>query len=402
MQFSFAQEKTVTGVVTDKLGPLPGANVVVKGTTNGVQTDFDGKYSIKAKSGDILEVSFTGYDNKLITVGAANSYNVTLSEGVVLTEVVVQGYTTSKKGDVTSAVSVVSAKAIEQVPIASLDQVLQGNVAGMTVSTGSGQPGQSASVRIRGVSSLSGTRDPLYIMDGVPIDATNFRSLNSNDIESLSVLKDAAATALYGSRGAGGVVVITTKKGKYNSGFKVQYRSLYGESLQPKAGFDVMNTSQLLTWQRDVLGAGYGATGTSGTIVGSGPMSDAEINAIAGNSNTNWSDVFFRRGTTKSHELNMSSGNEASRSYTSIGYFEQEGITLRSDLQRFTFRTNLELKPNDKFRFGYNLTFNYSKVVLWLIEIELVREILGVSWIILLLFLILDYHICRHIVWMEV
>jgi TonB-linked SusC/RagA family outer membrane protein len=362
MQFSFAQEKTVTGTVTEKLGPLPGANVVVKGTTNGVQTDFDGKYSIKAKAGDVLEISFTGYGTKTVAVGAASVYNVVLEESSnVLNEVVVVAYGSSKKGDVTSAVSTVSAKSIEQVPVASLDQILQGNVAGMTVSTGSGQPGQSASVRIRGISSLSGTRDPLYIMDGVPIDANNFRSINANDIENLSVLKDAAATALYGSRGASGVVLITTKKGKFNSGFKAQYRSLYGISLEPNAQFDVMNASQYLTWQRDVLGTGFGATGASGSVNLGRPLTDAEIAAISKQTNTNWSDIFFRQGTTKSHELNLSSGNEAARSYTSIGYFEQEGITLRSDLQRFTFRTNLEMKPNDRFRFGYNLTFNYSK-----------------------------------------
>jgi TonB-linked SusC/RagA family outer membrane protein len=348
--------------VTEKLGPLPGANVVVKGTTNGVQTDFDGKYSIKAKAGDVLEISFTGYGTKTVAVGAASVYNVVLEESSnVLNEVVVVAYGSSKKGDVTSAVSTVSAKSIEQVPVASLDQILQGNVAGMTVSTGSGQPGQSASVRIRGISSLSGTRDPLYIMDGVPIDANNFRSINANDIENLSVLKDAAATALYGSRGASGVVLITTKKGKFNSGFKAQYRSLYGISLEPNAQFDVMNASQYLTWQRDVLGTGFGATGASGSVNLGRPLTDAEIAAISKQTNTNWSDIFFRQGTTKSHELNLSSGNEAARSYTSIGYFEQEGITLRSDLQRFTFRTNLEMKPNDRFRFGYNLTFNYSK-----------------------------------------
>ena len=363
MQFSFAQEKTVTGVVTENGMPIPGVTVAVKGTTVGTQTDFDGKYSIKAKSGQVLEFSYIGLKTQSITVGSSSTVSVTMStdDAVNLGEVVVVAYGTSSKRELTSAVSTVTAKSIEQVPIASLDQILQGAVAGMTVSTGSGQPGQSASVRIRGISSLSGSRDPLYILDGVPIDANNFKSLNSNDIESLSVLKDAAATALYGSRGASGVVLITTKKGKFNSGFKAQYRALYGVSMEPVAGFDVMNASQYLTWQRDVLGAGYGATGSSGSVVGNGPLTDVEIAAISAQTNTNWADIFFRKGTTTSHEMNFTSGNEASRSYTSIGYFKQEGITLRSDLERFTFRTNLELKPTDKFRFSYNLTLNYSK-----------------------------------------
>ncbi|HBI01939.1 MAG TPA: TonB-dependent receptor [Flavobacterium sp.] len=361
IQFSYAQEKTITGVVTESGLPLPGATVLVKGTSRGTSTDFDGKYSIQAKAGEVLEFSYVGMKTQNVTVATSNTVNIALVNDTALDEVVVVAYGSSKKSELASAVSVVSAKSIEQVPIASLDQILQGNVAGMTVSTGSGQPGQSASVRIRGTSSLSGTRDPLYVLDGVPIDANNFRSINANDIETMSVLKDASATVLYGSRGAAGVIVITTKKGKYNSGLKVQYRSMFGISLEPDPQFEVMNASQYLTWQRDVLGAGYGATGSSGSIIGTGPLTDTEIAAISRQTNTNWSDIFFRQGTTTSHELNISSGNDVSRSFTSIGYFEQEGITLNSDLKRFTFRTNLELKPNDKFRFAYNLTFNYSK-----------------------------------------
>jgi TonB-linked SusC/RagA family outer membrane protein len=361
MQFSFAQEKTVTGVVSDALGPLGGANVVVQGTANGTTTDFDGNYSIKAKQGDVLVFTYTGMKKMTAVVGASNLVNATMQEDILTgNEVVVVAYGSEKKSNVTSAVSVVKAESIEQVPIASLDQVLQGNVAGLQMAVASGQPGQSGAIRIRGTSTINGNGEPLFIIDGVPVDEDNFRSLNSNDIENVSVLKDASAAALYGSRGASGVVIVTTKKGKFNSGLKVQYRSLYGVSLRPEAQFEVMNTRQFLTWQRDVLGSGYGATGSSGSVVGSGPLSDAEINAISGFSNTNWSDIFFREGETKSHEINLSTGSEKSRSYTSIGYFEQEGITQRSDLKRFTFRTNYDAKPTDKFHYGYNLTFNYS------------------------------------------
>ena len=361
MQFSFAQQKTVTGVVSDAMGPLAGANVVVKGTTNGTTTDFDGNYTIQAKQGDVLEVTYTGMKKATVTVGASNVVNVTMQEDILTgNEVVVVAYGAEKKSNVTSAVSVVKAESIEQVPIASLDQVLQGNVAGLQMAVGSGQPGQSGTIRIRGTSTINGNGEPLFIIDGVPVDEDNFRSLNSNDIENVSVLKDASAAALYGSRGASGVVIVTTKKGKFNSGLKVQYRSLYGVSLKPEAQFEVMNTRQYLTWQRDVLGSGYGATGTSGSVTGTGPLSDAEINAIAGFANTNWADIFFREGTTKSHEINLSTGSEKARSYTSIGYFEQEGITQRSDLKRFTFRTNYDAKPTEKFHYGYNLTFNYS------------------------------------------
>jgi TonB-linked SusC/RagA family outer membrane protein len=361
MQFSFAQQKTVTGIVSDAIGPLAGANVVVQGTTNGATTNFDGAYSIKANQGDVLVFTYTGMITKKATVGASNVVNAIMQDDILKgNEVVVVAYGVEKKSNVTSAVSVVKAASIEQVPIASLDQILQGNVAGLQMAVSSGQPGQSGTIRIRGTSSISGNIEPLFVIDGVPVDEDNFRSLNSNDIESISVLKDASAAAMYGSRGASGVVIVTTKKGKFNSGLTVQYRSLYGTSIRPEARFEVMNTKQYLTWQRDVLGSGYGATGTSGSVVGSGPLSNTEINAISGFANTNWSDIFFREGSTKSHELNISTGSDKTRSYTSVGYFEQEGITQRSDLKRFTFRTNLDSKPTDKFHYGYNLTFNYS------------------------------------------
>ena len=164
-----------------------------------------------------------------------------------LETVVITGYAgATNSSKITSAIATVSAESIEQVPINSIDQLLQGQAAGVNVSTGSGQPGQSATIIIRGRNSLNGDVEPLFIIDGVPVDQDNFRSLNQNDIETMSVLKDAAATAIYGNRGAGGVILITTKTGKKGSGVKVQYRSLYGVADQPDARFDVMNASQFL------------------------------------------------------------------------------------------------------------------------------------------------------------
>ncbi|MEM6516731.1 MAG: SusC/RagA family TonB-linked outer membrane protein [Bacteroidota bacterium] len=356
MNLSFAQEKTVTGTVTsgsDGL-PLPGVTVLVKNTTRGQQTDFDGNYSIKVSTGEVLVFTYVGTKKVEKTVGSGNVINVTLEEDTAeLEEVVITGYRgATNSAKIASSIATVDAEAIEQVPINSLDQVLQGNAAGVNVATGSGQPGQSATIIIRGRNSISGDFEPLFIIDGVPVDQDNFRSLNQNDIETMSVLKDAAATAIYGNRGAGGVILVTTKKGKKGGGVRVQYRSLYGISENPDAQFDMMNSSQLLTWQRDLL---------PGTQFGDG-LSDAEIAAIANNTNTDWREIFFQQGVTQSHELNITTGTENTSSYTSVNYFEQEGTTFGSSLQRFSGRFNYSGSSADnKFNYNTALTVNFSR-----------------------------------------
>ncbi len=353
VQLTFAQSKTVSGTVVDGDGlPIPGVTVSIKGTSTGTTTNFDGEYSLNASSDQTLKFSYVGFTTQEILVGSQTTINVTLRVNLEeLDEVVVTSYQgILKESEVVSASSKVNSEAIEQVPIASIDQVLQGNVAGANVRQASGQPGQSATVIIRGRTSISGDTEPLYIIDGMPVNQDNFRSLNSNDIESMRVLKDAAATAIYGNRGAAGVIVITTKKGKRNSNLSVQYRGLYGASNLPNKNFDMMNASQLMTYQRDLL---------PGTQFGDG-LTDAEIAAIANQTNTQWEDIILRQGQTQSHDLVITQGSENLGSYTSMQYFEQEGTTLRSKLQRFTFRNNLN-GGNDKFRYGTNLTAAFSR-----------------------------------------
>ncbi len=352
VQISFAQEKTVSGTVADKEGGLPGVSVLIKGTTKGTDTDFDGKYTIKANVGDVLVFSYLGYQTVERTVGSAAVINVTLKEGgEVLDEIVVTSYgraLNSKKS--AASLARVDGKTIENVPINSVDQVLQGAAAGVNVSTGSGQPGQSGTIIIRGLSSLSGDIEPLFIMDGLPIDQDNFRSINQNDIESVTVLKDASATALYGNRGAGGVVVITTKRGKLGQKLDIQYRAQYGVSANPKTRFSVMNTEQCLGWQNQ-YGIGYG-----------GGLTQAQIAGISAQANTNWEDIFFRFGSSTMHELSLSSGTQNSTSYTSINYFSQEGIVRSSSLERFSFRTNNSGRSqNGKFNYSTQVSLNYSK-----------------------------------------
>ncbi|QHI36528.1 TonB-dependent receptor SusC [Kordia antarctica] len=352
VQILFAQQQTVSGTVTDDTGlPLPGATVLIKGTTTGKTTDFDGNYSIKANNGQTLVYSYVGFSTQEIKVTSAN-INVQLKPGEALEAVTIVAYGGAvNSSKVASAIATVDGSTIEQIPINSLDQILQGAAAGVSVNTGSGQPGSSATIIIRGRNSLQGDIEPLFVIDGVPVDQDNFRSLNQNDIESLSVLKDAAATAIYGNRGAGGVVIVTTKKGKKGSGVNIQYRTLYGVAVKPKTRFEVMNASQFLTFQKNLLpGNQFGDS-----------LTDTQIAAIAAQTNTNWSDIFFQQGTTLSHEVNISTGNENTSSYTSLQYFKQEGITLGSDLKRFSFRNNFTgTSDSKKFNYATTLTLNYS------------------------------------------
>lgn len=228
VQFSFAQEKNISGTVSDESGmPLPGVAVLVKGTSTGTQTDFDGKYTLKAMSGQTLVFSYLGMKSVERTVGSATTINVTLQEDAqALEEVVVLGYSVKSVSEVTGSSVQVSGDQIASVPVVSVDQALQGKVAGLNISMASGTPGSVQDIRIRRVGSINAGNDPLYVIDGVPVNNSNFSgssavssfsalaSLNSSDIESITVLKDASATSAYGARGSNGVIVITTKKGK--------------------------------------------------------------------------------------------------------------------------------------------------------------------------------------------
>ncbi len=359
MQFSFAQEKTVTGVVSDNSGPLPGANVVVKGTTRGTQTDLDGKYSIKAKVGEVLVYSFIGLEDQSKTVGAANTITVKLTDSKIsLTEVVVEGYgKTSTKAKTIGATQTISAKTIEGRPNVNVLQSLQGQLAGANIALSSGQPGTNKiDVIIRGVGSLNASTDPLYVIDGVPLTQAFFRNLNPNDVETVSVLKDASATSVYGNRGANGVIVITTKKGAYKSALDINYTSNYGLSEFRGHDYQLIDARTHLKLQNTLgVGVGSGATGPYGQTV-----DPTQIDSY--NINTDWEDVFFRTGTTSSHDLSFSLGGENMKNFTSVGYFQQDGIVPTTDFKRFTLRSNFSGKStNDRFNYGLNFSTVYSK-----------------------------------------
>lgn len=348
MSFSFAQEKTITGNVTDQSGlPLPGVSVVVMGTTSGTQTDFDGNYSIKANAGQKLKFTYLGQKAVERTITSANSINVQMEEDAqALGEVVVQGYRTSTKEKSSIASVTISAQTIENRPNASFVQTLSGQVAGLNITTSSGQPGAASNINLRGVTSINGNTQPLFIIDNAPVDESNFRSLNPQDIASISVLKDAGATAIYGNRGANGVVIIKTRQGSYNSGLKVNYTGIQSFGTLQGNDYNLMDSQQLLTLQRERgVGRGDGLT-------------DAEINAYT---TTDWAKFFFRTGLTQNHTLSLSSGGEDSSQFTSFGYYDQAGILKNSGLKRFNIRNNTTGKStNDKLNYSTNLSINYS------------------------------------------
>jgi TonB-linked SusC/RagA family outer membrane protein len=350
IQFSFAQEKTVTGVVNDASGPVPGVNVKVQGTAGGVQTDIDGRFSIKASAGQKLVISYVGMKEQIVTVGASNSIpDVLLAEdALVLKDLVVEGYRSTSKKRSNVAVTTITSETIENRPNASFVQSLQGQIPGLNISTGSGSPGSSnTSVILRGLGSLNGNTDPLYVIDGVPSNLLNFRSINGNDIESVSVLKDAGATSVYGNRGANGVIVVKTKRGAYDQALKVRYSGVTGFTTLQNNDYNIMNGQQLLRLER-----------TKGVGTGAG-MTDAEIAAAP---NTNWKDYFFRTGISQDHSLSFTQGSKNTNSFISIGYFNQEGIVPNTDIKRLSLRSNFTGKSsNDKFNYTTNVYAGFSR-----------------------------------------
>lgn len=366
----FAQDRTVSGKVTssDDGSDLPGVNVVLKGTAIGVSTDAQGRYTLSVPaSGGTLVFSFIGLKTEEIVIGSRAVIDLQMaSDATQLSEVVIveTGYTQDKS--YSGASTTLSGNIVARTPIASLDQSLQGRVAGVLVNSGSGQPGSSATVRIRGVSSITGAgAQPLYVVDGVPL-AGPLSGLNPNDIESQTVLKDAAAGALYGARGANGVIVITTKKGK--SGVTaIDFRTQYGISLQPKAmNFEMMNTEEALAYEEavgllvgGVTGPGWALSPLNPTYAAQTPavqaQRDADLAAFRLN-NRDYSKDLYRNGRTTSNEVVARGGTQDGRYYVSFNVFNQDGFAAGSDFDRYTGRVNIDQKMFDKLSLNLSST----------------------------------------------
>ncbi len=347
---------SVSGTVTDDQGPIPAANIILKGTSIGTAADFDGNYTIDNVPIDgILVFSSVGYKPKEIGIKGQTSINVQLEFDVSsLDEVVVIGYGSLKRTDLTGAVTSVSAESIEQSVPTSIDQVLQGRAAGVQLQQNSGAPGGSSSIRIRGVSSLTESNEPIFVIDGVIIDNTTgsgsqnaLSAINPSDIVSLDVLKDASATAIYGSRAANGVIIVTTKRGKK------------GEStinLDSYVGWQEIPTKlNLLNLQEYAI---HKNTRSDLGIVQRDP--DFVRTDLLGEG-TDWQDALFNRAFIQSHNLSISGGSEKSTYSMGIGYLDQEGIAFGSGFERFNLRGMVDTQVKEYLKVGINFAFNNSK-----------------------------------------
>jgi iron complex outermembrane receptor protein len=331
---AFAQEIQVSGKVSDAANgsTLPGATVMVKGTTNGALTDIDGKYSLKVNSGSVLVYSFIGYDTQEVTITNQSEINISLQQSsTTLEQVVVIGYGQVKKSDATGSISVTSSKDFNKGAITSPQDLLVGKSAGVVITSSGGAPGSGSTIRIRGGSSLNASNDPLIIIDGVPIDnnnvggSSNFLSfVNPNDIETFTVLKDASATAIYGSRASNGVILITTKKGQLGGKMKFTYDG--NTSIANAIDFlDVYSGDQIRQIAYDLQG-----------------INNTESFSKLGSQNTNWQREIFRTAVSQDHNLSLSGAYKALPYRVSLGYTDQNGIMKNTDMQRTTASINLD------------------------------------------------------------
>lgn len=346
----------ITGVVTDsKNMPIPGVNIKEKGTNNGIQSDFDGKFSIRVSgSNSILVFSFVGFETLEITIGQSKSLNVILKDqNSALNEVVVVGYGAVKKKDLTGAVATVKSSDIVLSPVISPMEALQGRVSGLDIQRESGKAGTSPKVLLRGNRSLTASQEPLYIVDGIPSSIDN---LNTNDIETIDVLKDASSTAIYGSSGANGVIIITTKKAKSGK-MQIDFNSYFG--LNGFSSFPAPLTGeQWLNYKRDKFYLNNGYEATSLTDLG---LNASAVAAIEKEQYVNWIDETLQVGIQQNHNLFMRGGSEKVQGYFSMGYVGEEGIYKNDQVNSMNSRGGIDLKFNDKFKTGFQLILNYRK-----------------------------------------
>ena len=361
----YGQGTTVSGRVTSKDGEgIPSATVLVKGTTIGTASDANGAYSLSVPTlTSTLVFSSVGFTSQEVTVGPRTTINVTLADNVnALNDVVVVGYGTVRKSDLTGSVATVKQKDLTPGAIVNVQQAIQGRVAGVQVYQKSGEPGSAISVKIRGASSITAGNDPLYVIDGMPVNndapitgsgpgsvanvnpRNPLNSLNPADIESIEVLKDASATAIYGSRGSNGVVLITTKRGTAGA-LQLNYSAQYGRQY-------VAKYPRMLTGQQyhDVLNA----------LVDAG-AADATQRVPDNFVNTNWQEALYQTAPTQTHDLSVSGGGNNTKYYASLGYFDQQGVVINSGTRRYSARLNLENRVAQKYAFGVSLSTSYIK-----------------------------------------
>ena len=345
ISYPSAQDRIVTGQIVDETEqPLPGATVLIKGTSSGVTTDFDGNFSIEVPDDDaILVASYLGYATQEIVVGGESNINIQLEpDAAQLQEVFVVGYGTTAKKDVTGAISSVGGDEFKNLPVASVDKVLQGRLAGVQVVNNGGAPGSDASVRIRGTGTVNNS-DPLYVVDGVPTGS--IAGINQNNIESIEVLKDASASAIYGTRAANGVVIITTRKGRKGEKTQMNLDVYTGFSNVIKT-LDVLDAPELAEIKKERYA-----------------NDDIPVNDIWNDPNyltqrTNWQDELFRTGTTQNVDLTITGSSEKSSFLFGLGYYDEQGIIKKSKANRVNLQINSDHRINDWLKIEQNLSLS--------------------------------------------
>ncbi|MES2796007.1 MAG: TonB-dependent receptor [Bacteroidota bacterium] len=368
-----AQETQIAGKISDGTGEgLPGASILIKGTNRGTTTDASGNFKLGVGSNATLLISSIGFLSQEVVVGSRTVINLTLAADTkALDEVVVVGYGTQKKSQMTGAISSVSAKQITEMPITNMGQALQGRVAGVDVAQSGSRPGSTPTIRIRGRRSFRASNDPLYVVDGIPLSA-GYEDINPNDVVSTEILKDATATAIYGARGANGVIIITTKRGPIN-GKKttISYDTYYGQSsaLDKIELFDGPEFAEYIRESRRGIVSGSTYKDANGVPVPSG-KSDAfadsklfeavELESIAAGTTTDYQDMILQTGTQQNHSLGIQGGNEKTQFYISGGFFQDKGIMYGLDYTRTSLRANIDHNINKAIKIGLSSYLMYS------------------------------------------
>ena len=351
-QIFFAQQKSITGVISDSSGALPGVSVTIEGGTSGTETDFDGKFTIKTNTGAILVFRYLGYKIIKKTVGTSNVINVQMMEGgEELEEIVVIGYTNKKRGDISSSISSVTSAQLErQSNSVSIDNALQGVATGVQVTAQNGKPGNAAFVRIRGIGSINAGSEPLYLLDGIQVDEDAIIGINPSDIERMDVLKDAASTAIYGARGANGVVVITSKRGKKNKKAQIRVQSRLGLATEAKRNFQMMNSRQKLEYERAV-GVGPGSTN----------LLQSEWDRLISQDH-DWSNDMLKDAEITSVNVSVTGGDEKLTYFMSLGNDSNSGIIelIENAFTRTSTRLNVGYDANSWLKLNTNLAFSTS------------------------------------------
>ena len=349
----------ISGKVTDEKGAgLPGVTVVVKGTTTGVTTGPDGNFLLKAPAGATLVFSSISYVTQSVSIGNRHRLEITMLEDVKsLADVVVVGYGSQKKSQLTGAISSVTSKEIAELPVTNARQALQGRAAGVDVIQSGSQPGGGVTVRIRGRRSINASNDPLYVVDGIPL-AGGIDDINPNDIASLEVLKDASATAIYGSRGANGVVLVTTKRGK--AGKSVVSYDAYAGFSNALGKVEVMNGPQFAEYKRESRRAVGTYDNTDPVAADKKLFTAVELEGIAQGRSTDYQDFLLRTGSIQSHQVGVQGGSEKTQFALSANYFQERGIIKTTDFTRYSFRVNLDHQINDHIRVGTSTFGVYS------------------------------------------